>query len=199
MDMLKSSSTPLTPSGGFGGAAPIGGGFGAFGGVAAAAGFGGAPAVGAPINPGIGLGHRTTPSFSNVPMGTPYQQQQPSGSLFGGAPLQPTQTFGGIRPTQAVATPTATTQSKPAAPGGGFDDLWNMSLGVNKSTSANTAASGAGKSIKDIAQEKAQAGLWGGAGQPAKPLGGAGGSGFGSFGGNTTSSSSSGGADDLLL
>lgn len=80
--------------------------------------------------------------------------------------------------------------------GGGFDDLWSMSLG-SSATSKPSASAGAGKSIRDLEKEKAQRGIWGTQSQP-RPLAA---DPFGSF--PTAAGSGAGGApagaDDLLL
>ncbi|TFY72192.1 hypothetical protein EVG20_g830 [Dentipellis fragilis] len=97
------------------------------------------------------------------------------------------------RSNTAPMTATATKSS------GNFDDLWTMSLGA--AASKPTPASGASKSIKDLAQEKAQANIWGaGAARPQSQA--AASSTFGSFAGppmGASSSAPAGGADDLLL
>lgn len=84
--------------------------------------------------------------------------------------------------------------------GGGFDDLWSMSLG---STAGGKPAGGAGagtKSIRDLEKEKAQAGIWGVQSQMRPPASSATSSGgFGSFAKPVAPSGESAGADDLLL
>ena len=102
----------------------------------------------------------------------------------------------------STASPSLATTStkKQSGGGGGFDDLWTMSLG---SAAAGKSGSGAGgaKSIRDLEKEKAQAGIWGAHNQ-TRPTAAAGG--FGSFVKPAVPSSSGGGgapagADDLLL
>ncbi|KAI0261974.1 hypothetical protein BC834DRAFT_893487 [Gloeopeniophorella convolvens] len=131
-------------------------------------------------------------------------------------PAQPAQSFGAFnsvlsptsqaRPsstpvmTPGVAARSAATSPPTAAPktGGGFDDLWSMSLG--SSTTKSAAPASGTKSIRDLEREKAQAGIWG-AQKPAQGRAQAGA--FGAFGavqpGGGASASASGGADDLLL
>jgi epsin len=100
-----------------------------------------------------------------------------------------------------TSSASASASTKTGSAGGGFDDLWSMSLG---SAVAGKSAGGA-KSIRDLEKEKAQAGIWGAQsqmrphahGSSATAAAGA----FGSFvkpvapssGGEST------GADDLLL
>ncbi len=97
------------------------------------------------------------------------------------------------------ASATSLAAGKPGKPsGGGFDDLWSMSLG-SVATSKPYAPAGAGKSIRDLEKEKVQAGIWGTPSQSqARPPVGV--SGLGSL---TTAGSGVGGgpagADDLLL
>ncbi|KAI0272899.1 hypothetical protein BGY98DRAFT_1000735 [Russula aff. rugulosa BPL654] len=108
--------------------------------------------------------------------------------------------------TSPVTTNTKTLASastKTGSAGGGFDDLWSMSLG---SVAAGKSAGGAGtKSIRDLEKEKAQAGIWGSQNQmrgqaPASSTAAAAGA-FGSFVNSVAPSSAgeSAGADDLLL
>lgn len=49
-----------------------------------------------------------------------------------------------------------------------FDDLWNLGLhrGNTSTNPLTTATPNNGKSIKDLEQEKMEAGRWGGAGIP---------------------------------
>ena len=72
--------------------------------------------------------------------------------------------------------------SKPSS-SGNFDDLWNLSLG---SASKSSQPSANQKSIKDIAKEKANANIWGGASQQAGKA-------------PAASQQSSSGIDDLLF
>lgn len=110
----------------------------------------------------------------------------------------------GARSTVASPVSTAspslapTSTKKQSGSGGGFDDLWTMSLG---SAAASKSGSGA-KSIRDLEKEKAQAGIWGVQNQTRAAA--APGGGFGSFVKPAVPSSSGGGgapagADDLLL
>ena len=96
--------------------------------------------------------------------------------------------------TGSMATPPpSTTQQKSS--GGGFDDLWKTSLG---STGAAKPAQGAQKSMRDMAKEKAQAGIWGtsvaGSGSAGTPRP----AGMGAPLGGASAGAASGG-DDLLL
>ncbi|KAG6909291.1 hypothetical protein DXG01_001235 [Tephrocybe rancida] len=104
-------------------------------------------------NTGFGGMHRPSQSLSSpVSFSAAPMQAQ---SLFGGAPLAP-----------APAPTVAPASAKPASGAGAFDDLWSMSMG---GSSKPTAASGQGKSIKDLEREKATAGLWGGQKPAAAP------------------------------
>ena len=103
----------------------------------------------------------------------------------------------------STASPSLATTStkKQSGGGGGFDDLWTMSLGSAAGSKSGSVAGGA-KSIRDLEKEKAQAGIWGAHNQ-TRPTAAAGG-GFGSFVKPAVPSSSGGGAapagaDDLLL
>ena len=94
----------------------------------------------------------------------------------------------------AGPTPSAATSSTKSG-GGGFDDLWTMSLG--SAATSKPAGPAGGKSIRDLEKEKAQAGIWGAQSQVRLPAGGfakptapSGGSGGGG---------ASAGPDDLLL
>ena len=109
------------------------------------------------------------------------------------------------RPTMTPTTPsfgsTASTAAavagqKSASSAGGFDDLWNLSLGSSKPSTPVTSAPK--KSIKDLEKEKAQASIWGGAqnGGSANAFGGLGSS---TGAASAPAKSSSGGFDDLLL
>lgn len=141
--------------------------------------------MGMGMNMGMGMGmggmavggmHRPSPSLTS------------NSSFSGVAPIRPTGSGSGSM--MNPATPATTT--KPAS-SANFDDLWSMSLGSKPSTPRTAAGAGTGKkSIKDIQNEKASAGLWGsGPAKPQQPD-------FGSFGGST-SNSVGGGSDDLLL
>ncbi|KAI0785106.1 hypothetical protein C8Q75DRAFT_776004 [Abortiporus biennis] len=124
------------------------------------------------------------PMFSNSAVMTP--------SAF------PSRSTPGITPAQRPASAAA---AKPTSSGGGFEDLWTMSLGSAGGSASKAPAAGPAKSMKDLEKEKAQANIWG-AGQPKSPLG----AGFGSFGnasGATTSTAAPAAAsnplDDLLF
>ena len=102
-------------------------------------------------------------------------------------------------PVSTASPSLATTSTKKQSGGGGFDDLWTMSLGSAAASKSGSGAGGA-KSIKDLEKEKAQAGIWGVQNQ-MRPSAVAGG-GFGSFVKPAVPSSGGGapaGADDLLL
>jgi len=97
----------------------------------------------------------------------------------------------------------ATAGSSKLGGGGGFDDLWTMSLGSTAANKSSGNAAGA-KSMRDLEKEKAQAGIWGSQYQTRAPVAAAAAassSGFGSFVKPAGSSGgmSSGGPDDLLL
>ena len=107
-------------------------------------------------------------------------------------------------PVTPGTTSSASASTKTGSAGGGFDDLWSMSLGSAKP--AGGAAAGA-KSIRDLEKEKAQAGIWGAQNQtrtqaPASSATAAAAGAFGSFVKPVAPSSGGGstaGADDLLL
>ncbi|KAF9453168.1 ENTH-domain-containing protein [Macrolepiota fuliginosa MF-IS2] len=143
---------------------------------------------------GMGM-HRAAQSVGGASM----QPMQAQGGMFGGAnTMRPTSIIGGASPMAPMqasmrANTTSPGQQKPAAgaSGGGFDDLWNLSLASSGKAASTGQGQGQGKSMKDLEKEKASAGLWGAQGGAAKPGAGAG---FGSFGGAGAS-----GGDDLLL
>ncbi|CAL1713576.1 unnamed protein product [Somion occarium] len=152
-----------------------------------------APATASP--PPMNLAAQRTSSFM-TPTAAPTQHH-----LFSSPALQPTRSAPG-----ATATPsTPSVSAKPSSSGGGFDDIWKMSLGATGGSSAaktSTPPPSQSKSIKDLEREKAQAGIWGGQGQNRPPVG----ANFGSFGGSTAGASSSAappssgnGIDDLLF
>lgn len=110
---------------------------------------------------------------------------------------------GTLSPTPAAAARPAVgaTSTTPSAgkPSSNFDDLWSLGLGASgkpsSGSSGNTGAS-AGKSMKDLEREKAQAGIWGASqGHRAQSSVGS----FGAFGGASSGGASGGGGDDLLL
>lgn len=129
----------------------------------------------------------------------PAYQSQTQSSMFStpiAAATPPPMRAPAAAPTPMRATSTPAVTSAPAKPSSNFDDLWSMSLG---SSAVSKPAGGAGKSIKDLEKEKAQAGIWGsGQKTAAAPASGMGG-GFGNFGGSFGGSSSTVGGDDLLL
>jgi len=120
-------------------------------------------------------------------------QQRGAPNYFGGGQMQPMSTGSSSNFSAPVRSPTTPAAPAPssAKSGGGFDDLWTMSLG---SSNTNKPAAGGNKSMKDLEKEKSNAGLWGG---QAKPVGTQ--NAFGSFGNTAPPSASSGGGDDLLL
>lgn len=99
----------------------------------------------------------------------------------------PAPTFAPMKP----ATPTTPTPAVPAkaTSGGGFDDLWTMSLGGSKPP-APAAGSTTGKTIQDLQREKASQAFWGAGTGTHKP-------GSASIGGGHFAAPT--GADDLLL
>jgi len=150
----------------------------------------------------------TQPAVQTQPFGafntvlTPSSQVRPSSTPVGAPSYAASPAMGAAR--SAVASPVGTGPTplpgKSAKSGGGFDDLWSMSLG-SAATSKPSAPAGAGKSIRDLEKEKAQAGIWGTQSQARPPAMG----GFGSFvTTNAAAGSGVGGgapaeADDLLL
>ncbi|KAM5540849.1 hypothetical protein V8D89_005493 [Ganoderma adspersum] len=142
-------------------------------------------------------------AMQNAGMMRPMMASPPP-SMMGGAPLVPNQPVMAPTPPPGRATTTSLgftgvpqQQQKPAA---SFDDLWSMSLSSTSGKPTGSAAPAAQqKSMKDLGKEKAQAQMWGGAGQNRQ------GSGFGAFGAPTSSatqpasSSSGNGLDDLLF
>lgn len=145
------------------------------------------PGYGAPLG-GFATTHRPTPSSVQPTYASPLAPQQ---NLFGGAaPLRPTtasQSFGaGARPS---STPAVAAPAKPAA---NFDDLWSLGLGA--STSKPATPVGGMKSMQALQQEKAQASIWGAAGQKRAPQPAQ----FGAFGVSSSGAGASG-DDDLLL
>ena len=99
----------------------------------------------------------------------------------------PAPTFAPMKPaTPATPNPAAATK---VASGGGFDDLWTMSLGGSK-PSTPVADSTTGKTIQDLQREKASQAFWAAGTGTQKP-------GSASIGGGQFAAPS--GADDLLL
>jgi epsin len=108
-------------------------------------------------------------------------------------------------PVTPGTTSSASASTKTGSAGGGFDDLWSMSLGsVAGGKPAGGAAAGA-RSIRDLEKEKAQRGIWGAQNQMrshASSTTAAAPGAFGSFVQPVAPSSggeSTAGADDLLL
>ncbi|KAI0298149.1 hypothetical protein B0F90DRAFT_1735375 [Multifurca ochricompacta] len=101
----------------------------------------------------------------------------------------------------SIASSASSAATSKKSGGGGFDDLWTLSLGAaSASKPAAGLPSGAGKSIRDLEKEKAQVGIWGGAQSQVRPSAAM--SGFGAFAKPAASSSGGSapaGADDLLL
>lgn len=96
----------------------------------------------------------------------------------------------------------AAASTKLGGTGGGFDDLWSMSLGSAASGKSAGGAASSSKSIRDLEKEKAQAGIWGAQSQmrPQAPASAAAAGGFGSFAKPLVPSGGSEPAgDDLLL
>ena len=106
-------------------------------------------------------------------------------------------------PVNTGATSSAAGSSKLGSTGGGFDDLWSMSLGSTATGKPASGAAAGSKSIRDLEKEKAQAGIWGAQSQvrPQAPASTAAAGGFGSFVKPLAPSSGGGSADadDLLL
>ncbi|KAJ3801950.1 hypothetical protein GGU11DRAFT_122309 [Lentinula aff. detonsa] len=128
--------------------------------------------------------HRPSPSLS-------------SNSSFGGmAPMRPMSSAMSSSSTGSTMNRAASVASSKPTSSANFDDLWSMSLGSKPSTPGVGAAVGS-KSIKDIQNEKASAGLWGsGPAKPQQPNMGS--NAFGQYGASG-GAASSGGGDDLLL
>ncbi|KAI9436562.1 hypothetical protein H4582DRAFT_2112028 [Lactarius indigo] len=150
------------------------------------------------------------PTAQTQPLGafntvlTPSSQVRPSSTPATAPPSYAATPAARSAVTSPVSAGSTSLAGKSAAKSGagGFDDLWSMSLG-SAAASKSSAPAGAGKSIRDLEKEKAQAGIWGaqsqGQGQARPPAMG----GFGSFTTNATAGSGAGGAsagaDDLLL
>jgi len=148
---------------------------------------------------GMGGGMMSPSAFVNAPQRTTSYTSTPStmGSGLLSPSLQPTSTPTSAGAGVAASKPTGTSTGAKST-GGGFEDLWSMSLSSAGGSTQKKAASGTGgKSMLEIEREKAQKGLWGaptvtsnsgtGVKSAAPPSNG----GFGNF--------SSGGDDDLLL
>ncbi|KIJ54517.1 hypothetical protein M422DRAFT_24460 [Sphaerobolus stellatus SS14] len=159
---------------------------------------------------------QTQPGWQQTPLATQPQPARPN--YFGGAtPLAATPGVGGmggatnpISPVRSNFTGGAARSSPaPASTQGhastksssNFDDLLSFGLGMSAKPAA--APSGAGKSIKDLEREKAQAGIWRASQGPSQSSQ----AGFGAFGSFTSGASApaggsgaaSSGGDDLLL
>jgi epsin len=110
-------------------------------------------------------------------------------------------------PVTPGTTSSASASTKTGSAGGGFDDLWSMSLGSAASGKSAGGAAAGTKSIRDLEKEKAQAGIWGAQNQmrpqaPSSSATAAAAGAFGSFVKPVAPSSggeSAAGADDLLL
>jgi epsin len=123
-------------------------------------------------------------------MGSTPMSPVPSSFTGGSGALSPTPASASSpRPPPGSAHPTAKSASN-------FDDLWSLGLGASAKAGAGSSGNvTAGKSIKDLEREKAQAGIWGASQGTANQASvGA----FGAFG-NSNAGGSSGGGDDLLL
>lgn len=142
---------------------------------------------------GMGMGMAQAPPRTNMTSAPPMMYaQQPMApnymagggmGMFNAAPAAPSSV---VRATSSGSAP------KPAS-SANFDDLWSMSFGAPAKPAATNTNSAAGKSIKDLEREKAQAGIWGGGAKPPGVAPAPAQGGFGNFG------SMSGGGDDLLL
>lgn len=139
-------------------------------------------------------------AFNNLltpssPQGRPNSTPATSRAYTATPVMSPTSAQSAMKsPMSAGPTPSAATSSTKSG-GGGFDDLWTMSLG--SAATSKPAGPAGGKSIRDLEKEKAQAGIWGAQSQVRLPAGGfakptapSGGSGGGG---------ASAGPDDLLL
>lgn len=107
--------------------------------------------------------------------------------VVSGITPSPAPTFAPMKPA-TPAIPAVATPAK-ATSGGGFDDLWSLSLGGSK-PSTHAAGSTAGKTILDLQREKASQAFWSAGTGAHKP-------GSASIGGGQFAAPS--GADDFLL
>ncbi|XP_006462443.1 hypothetical protein AGABI2DRAFT_179182 [Agaricus bisporus var. bisporus H97] len=109
-----------------------------------------------------------------TPTAQTQQQHRPTGSLATPS-IQPmlsgttmrntTTTMGGGSP--MVPAPMRANTTSPQAntkTGGGFDDLWNLSLASTGKAVVSSGGDAQGKSMKDLQKEKSTAGLWGAGG-----------------------------------
>jgi epsin len=153
-----------------------------------------------------------SPSFNMF--STTNNRQSQTFTLTPAAPVQnnvwaASQPLSPAASTVSARAPTLTAPSRASTSGApspaptkglsGFEDLWSMSLGAPSSSSVGRSTT-AGKSIKDLEKEKAQAGIWAPTQKPGLAMGI--GSDFGNFApakAGGVSSSSNGGGDDLLL
>jgi epsin len=133
----------------------------------------------------------TAPTYTGMPVMNPISARSTVAS-----PATPSTT----------SSASASAYTKTGSAGGGFDDLWSMSLGSAATGKAAGGAAGGAKSIRDLEKEKAQAGIWGAQNPmrpqaPASSTTAAAAGGFGSFVKPMAASSGgeSAGADDLLL
>ena len=147
------------------------------------------PTVPTPLSPTVATPQSGFSGFSQQPLRPNYMN---TGSSFS-TPV--TSASPPIPQAKSAFTSPPTTTTKSG--GGNFDDLWSMGLGSTGTakTSAN-ANSNAGKSIKDIEKEKAQAAIWGS--QATQKPNAFATFGSGGFAGGSSTSGASGG-DDLLL
>ena len=123
-----------------------------------------------------------------APSPAPNAARPPMGYGMGsGITPSPAPTFAPMKP--ATPVPAASVAPAKATSGGGFDDLWSMSLGGSK-PSTPAPGSTAGKTIQDLQREKASRAFWSAGTSTHKP-------GSGSIGGGQFAAPS--GADDLLL
>lgn len=142
-----------------------------------------------------------------------FQAQPARPNYFGGSkegtPLTPTSTtsftsnpMSGSGLSSGTAAARLPFGSTPTAGNGkasaNFEDLWSLGLGSTaKASTTSLSNPAAGKSIKDLEKEKAQAGIWGAASQGHTTRASMGS--FGAFGGSTAGGTSGGGGDDDLL
>ncbi|KAI9573520.1 hypothetical protein HD554DRAFT_888790 [Boletus coccyginus] len=162
------------------------------------------PVFNAPLNPFTSVANnRQSQSFTTTISPTPAQNALWTSSQ----PLSPTPSTS--TPVTRTSTTTASNKAPTSAtvPGAsarglsGFEDLWSMSLG-GPSSSTTAKSTTAGKSIKDLEKERAQAGIWASSQKPSRATGAATSMGLGNAFGNfgpAKASETAGGGDDLLL
>lgn len=109
------------------------------------------------------------------PPASPPSQPKPNlMQLLGNvAPLSPTMAEPGVGGVKMGSTtnpitplPVGTMKTTSGGVGGGFDDLWKLSLGSVGNEKAATGDGRQGKSMKELQKEKAAAGLWGAGTRP---------------------------------